>query len=179
MGQSDIPMHKAPQRGSVIMPALVILGLLQTAILLFLLARVVALDSQAGLQTEAAGQGATEQLRATSSPSSRPAHGVGQLDENRLRHIIRQELSAQLTANSAISKSGEEDLPRPVSEAEYQYRLEAALQDLDFYIREGEISDADMARLQGDIAGLDDEGRKQMLSLITQALNSGELKGNF
>jgi hypothetical protein len=96
-----------------------------------------------------------------------------------LRQIIRQELSAQLNAHSAEIESSEEDPQGPVSEAEYQYRLEAALQDLDFYIREGEISDADMARLQGDIAGLDDEGRKQMLSLITQALNSGELKGNF
>lgn len=161
------------------MPALVILGLLQTTILLFLLARVVPLDSQAGSQTEAAEQGATEQLRATSSPSSQPTPGVGQLDENRLRQIIRQELSAQLNAHSAEIESSEEDPQGPVSEAEYQYRLEAALQDLDFYIREGEISDADMARLQGDIAGLDDEGRKQMLSLITQALNSGELKGNF
>jgi hypothetical protein len=33
--------------------------------------------------------------------------------------------------------------------------------------------------LQGEIARLDDEGRRQMLSLLTQALNSGELEGRF
>jgi hypothetical protein len=53
------------------------------------------------------------------------------------------------------------------------------MQNLDSYIEQGEISDLDMANLQGEISRLDNDGRRQMLSLLTQALNSGELDGHF
>ena len=53
------------------------------------------------------------------------------------------------------------------------------MQNLDYHIERGKISDMDMAKLQAEIARLDDDGRRQMLSLLAQAMNSGKLEGRF
>jgi hypothetical protein len=102
------------------------------------------------------------------------------LDEQKLRKIVREELRAQLD-ELAISapRNSNETVIETVSAADYQYRLEEVSQNLDYYLEQGQISDTDMIRLQTEIAQLDAKGRKQMLSLLTQALNSGELDGHF
>lgn len=100
--------------------------------------------------------------------------------EDRLRQIIREELSTQLA-----------DLPRrdqprdaavatnSTSEAEMESQRELVSQQLEYYSSVGSISDLEMQQLQMDMAKLDDAGRQEMLRELTRALNSGRLKGLF
>jgi hypothetical protein len=68
---------------------------------------------------------------------------------------------------------------RAVSPAEYRARLDHAMEQLDFHVARGEISPAEMASLQADIARLDTQSRKHLLTLLSRAINSGELDGHF
>ena len=180
MNQSNTELQKKLPGKSTTMTMLIVLGLAQVLFILILLTKVVDLDNRldAAIST---GQEATP----GEGISTRPDHGQsntgpGQLDESRVRRIIREELRAQLNAFSATAPQTDENEDfESVSTTEYQYRLEAAMQDLDFYIQQREISDADMIRLQTDIARLDEQGRREMLGLLAQALSTGELKGNL
>ncbi len=154
------------------MKLLTFLGVAQTALILILLIKVIDLGRGAGIVS--ASDPVPGEIVALPVAKIQPANSTRPLDEGRLRIVIREELAALLNS-SAVTAEG----PEPVGAAEYQYRLEAALHNLDDYIERGEISDMEMAKFQSEIAGLDDEGRRQMLSLLTQALNSGELEGHF
>ncbi len=160
------------------MKTIITLSIVQLIVILFLLMEVMNGDGKTA---------ATIESPVTVAPSStltdlREARkNTGGFDENQLRRIVREELRAQLDqfALKDVHSSGGEQASDIISEAEYQYRLDASLQNLEYYIQQGAISDAEMAELQAGIATLDQEGRRQMLSLISKALSSGELKGNF
>ena len=151
--------------------SLIFLALAQTALILILLIKVIDLDRRT--DTAPSEVVAAPEIGKQSITSPRP------LDEGRLRQIVREEVGALLNTFGAAPPSAAAKDPEPVSAVEYQYRLEAAMQNLESYIEQGEISDMEMANFQTEIAQLDDEGRRQMLSLLTQALNSGELEGRF
>lgn len=152
---------------------IILIGAAQTILLLALLVKVIGLES--GI-----AEGTTEPTTAKTDVLDQPVIGTPPISEKQLRRIVSEEVSSQLKNFSAsLTQPANIEESEPVSAAEYQYRLEAAMQQLDYYIGEKEISDIDMANLQGEIARLDDEGRRQMLSLLTQALNSGELEGRF
>jgi hypothetical protein len=154
------------------MKLLTFLAVAQTALILILLMKFIDLDRRVDT--------APREVVAATEISNQSVASPRALDEGRLRQIVREEVGALLnTFTVAAPPSAAAKDPEPVSAAEYQYRLEAAMQNLDSYIEQGEISDMDMANLQGEIARLDNDGRRQMLSLLTQALNSGELEGRF
>ena len=153
------------------MKLLTFLAVVQTALILILLIKVIDLDRRTDT--------APNEVVAATENSNQSVASPRPLDEGRLRQIVREEVGALLNTFSATPPSAAAKDPDPVSAVEYQYRLEAAMQNLDSYLEQGEISDMDMAEFQTEIARLDDEGRRQMLSLLTQALNSGELEGRF
>ena len=159
---------------------IILLGAAQTVLLLALLIKVIGLERSIDVEAKAERPTVSEDTIANDDLYGQPVISTQYLSEKRLRQIVREEVRSQLKefGASLIHPANIEE-SEPVSAAEYQYRLEAAMQQLDYYIGEKEISDIDMANLQGEIAGLDDEGRRQMLSLLTQALNSGELEGRF
>ena len=159
---------------------LALLAVVQMALVLVLLFKVINLEQHPAELVESQQESASSEQPAAPQTLVRPIGNYRQLDENRLRKIVREELRAQLNESLASTpKAVEDDVPEPVSEAEYQYRLDAALQNLDYYIEQGEISNEDMIKLQSEIALLDNEGRRQMLSQLARAMNSGELKGHF
>ena len=88
-------------------------------------------------------------------------------DENRLRKIVREELAAQLGALSeASAQKDSAAVLEPEDEAKYQYQRELVAQQLEYHTSVGSISDTDMQKLQGEIAKLDEAGRKEMLSKL-------------
>ena len=158
---------------------IILLGAAQTILLLALLVKVVGLENS--IAEERTGPtNVMEETIAKGAVRGQPDIGTHPISEKRLRQIVREEVRSQLREfGASITQPAHIEEPDPVSDAEYEYRLEAAMQHLDYYIGENEISDIDMANLQGEIARRDDEGRRQMLSLLTRALNSGELEGRF
>ncbi len=158
---------------------IILLGAAQTILLLALLVKVIGLESSIA-EEKTEHPIVTEETIAKGDVPGQPVISTQSLSEKRLRQIVREEVRSQLKEfGASLTQPANTEKPEPVSAAEYQYRLEAAMQQLDYYIGEKEISDIDMANLQGEIARLDDEGRRQMLSLLTQALNSRELEGRF
>jgi len=159
---------------------IILLGAAQTMLLLALLAKVIGLESSIEVEAKAEQPTATVESTAYDDVHGQPVISTQSLSEKRLRQIVREEVRSQFKEfGASLTQPANTEEPEQVSAAEYQYRLEAALQHLDYYRGEKEISDIDMANLQGEIAQLDDEGRRQMLILLTQALNSGELEGRF
>lgn len=159
---------------------IVLLGAVQTVLLLALLIKVIGLERSIDVEAKAERPTVMEETTANDDVHGQPVISTQSLSEKRLRQIVREEVRSQFKEfGASLTQPANIEESEPVSAAEYQYRLDAAMQQLDYYIGEKEISDIDMANLQGEIAGLDDEGRRQMLSLLTQALNSGELEGRF
>jgi hypothetical protein len=167
-------------RNGIHMKILMTLAVLQTICIVALAARIIGLDHQ--IETLLATQSA-----AVSAPGSNP-DGVAAtanqplsgLDEARLRRIVADEVRALINAIPDTDAPGDPEPDEPaVSPAEYRARLEHAMEQLDFFVARGEISPAEMASLQADVARLDTESRKHVLSLLARAINSGELDGHF
>lgn len=104
----------------------------------------------------------------------------GWLDEGQLRQIVADEMRRAIAGLPAVATSeavaSEEP---PISAEEYQARLESTMSQLEYYIEQGEISAGEMARLQVDIARLDEESRSHVLSLLVKAVSTGELDGEL
>jgi hypothetical protein len=99
-------------------------------------------------------------------------------DEETLRRIIREELSARLaTSPGSADTSGSAAAPDPSHSADNSRQLAAVSEQLDQHIAAGSISDADMAALQMEIGKLDKNGQRHVLSKLMKALNSGALQG--
>ena len=161
------------------MKTLTILGLVQTALLLFLLGKIVLVDEETSVAARA------EQNTLVSDPfddASIDSHAAAMYysDEDQPRKIIREELAAQL---GALSESGAQKQSAAVLELEdetaFQYQRELVAQQLEYHTSVGSISDMDMQKLQGQIAKLDKASRTQMLRKLTRALNSGRLEGRL
>ena len=161
------------------MKTLIILSLVQTGILLMLLGKFVLF----GPDSTVAGYAGRNTLMSdpfNDPATDRHATAIYYMDDNQLRQIIREELGALLD-----SKSGPETekdavvASNAIDNTEIQYQRELVAQQLDYHTSVGSISDTDMQKLQGEIAKLDEAGRKEMLSKLIQALNSGGLDGRL
>ena len=162
------------------MKTLTVLIFLQTGVLLFLLGKVVAIESG---MPEAEYEDPNTLVSDVFDAKANAAYSGERYSyphEVQLRQIIREELSAYLD-NKPESGNHEESAATfsAVDTAEYQQRRELVVQQLDYHTSVGSISDADMQKLQGDIAKLDEAGRKEMLNELTRALNSGGLDGRL
>lgn len=108
-----------------------------------------------------------------------PMKGVD-LQEDRLRQIIREELAQQVRA---ISNS--QDLNKdvasatPADSAEYEKRFNDVAQKIEYFESAGVISDSEMYQLQSEIARLDKQGRQEMFGRLVRALNTGDIDGRL
>ena len=114
------------------------------------------------------------------SPASAPASvEAPRIDEERLRAILREELAQEHNRPVAESlPAAPSPAPYNPSAAELQQR-DLVAQQIEAYRAVGTITDAQMQELQADIAKLDAVSRKQMLSKLTRALNTGDIKGRL
>ena len=156
-----------------------LLGVVQTILLLVLLINISG-SNTVFKEDVAEPATAIEKSLEKSSLLGQPLPDAQPISEKRLRQIVREEVSSQIREYGAsLAQPSIMEEPDPVSAAEYQYRYKLAMQELDYYLKQGEISDADMANLQLEISRLDPERRTQMLFQLTEAINSGELRGRF
>ena len=98
--------------------------------------------------------------------------------EEQLRRIVRAELAAWHAAGSdrRIDVSA---APRTGSAVDQRAQLELVAQQLEQYRSQGYMSPIEMGNFQAEIAQLDPAARKQMLSNLVRAMNSGEIRGQF
>jgi hypothetical protein len=162
------------------MKILTILGLVQTGILLLLLGKIMLLEDEMAVAGPAIQDtSVSRELSNTQSQSTSRGTTV-YADEDRLRQIIREELAAQ--PGGAFGSANQVDAisaSNPVDPAENQRQRELVTQQLNYFSSVGSISDMDMQKLQGEIAKLDNAGRKEMLGKLVRAMNSGELEGRL
>jgi hypothetical protein len=153
------------------------LSLVQTAVLIVLLGKFV-LFQQDTTVTERAVQNTV-----VSEPVYDPASDrstIYYMDDNQLRQIIREELAAQLDGRPGPDEKVDAVIVSNAADhSEIQYQRELVAQQLEYHTSVGSISDADMQKLQGDIAMLDAAGRTEMLGKLTRALNTGGLDGRL
>jgi hypothetical protein len=119
----------------------------------------------------------------SAAPDVRPAAAIASpvspaapsVDDERLRAIIREELELAHVESAARPPV----TPRPRTPAADFERRAVIEQQIEAYRATGTITDAQMQELQADIAKLDDASRKQMMSKLLRALNSGDIKGRL
>ena len=109
-------------------------------------------------------------IATTVSPAAQSA------GEEHLRAIIREELARLDTTGDAPTAAG---APQPRNASADRQRREVIEQRIDAYSATGSITDAQMTELQAEIAKLDDASRRQMMSKLVRALNSGDIKGRL
>ena len=107
---------------------------------------------------------------ATPIAASTVAPAAPSVDEDRLRAVIREEL-AQLHV--------QRDAPPPRQRPVEPQQRAVVEQQIENYRGVGAITESQMQDLQADIAQLDDATRKQMMSKLIRALNSGDIKGRL
>ena len=102
------------------------------------------------------------------------------VDKDLLRLIIREELAVHRDNEREPDTAAE---PAPVlsgaEQAEYERRRMQVEEQLNYFTGVGRISDAEMQRLQSEIARLDPASRREMLMELNRALNSGRLEGRL
>jgi 4-hydroxyphenylpyruvate dioxygenase-like putative hemolysin len=159
------------------MKTIIVLSLVQTAVLIFLLGKFVLFEQDTNV-TERAVQNTVVSESVYDPASDRST--IYYMDDNQLRQIIREELAAQLGGSSGTDKNTDASIASNVTDhSEIQYQRELVAQQLEYHTSVGSISDADMQKLQGDIAMLDAAGRTEMLGKLTRALNTGGLDGRL
>ena len=162
------------------MKTLTILGLVQTAILLFLLGKIGLFEEESTVAWPAEQNTLVSEDPTNTQSQSNSSDTYTYPDEERLRQIIREELVAQLAAlPGADSQKPATVAAGPIDEAEYQYQFESVTQKLDLYVSVGSVSDIDMQNLLSEIMTLNEADRKQALSRLMRAMNSGALKGRL
>lgn len=164
------------------MKILTALVLAQCALVVLLLVRVVGLESSIEETVDGApsGNAVASDLQTILAPR-KPVPTVA-FDEERLRVIIREELNILNGAEPAPLSVATPDVAAgtdPRQDIEYDYRLEEVRRSLDFYAQTGRISDAEMARLEADIARLRSSDREAMLRRLVRELNSGAIEGRL
>jgi hypothetical protein len=157
-----------------------VLGAVQLVLLGFIAIRLTGLE-QAVENTALNGPQVAGPATATAAREPQDATTPEPHDwESTLRRVIREEIESvdqidriELTSAGQVAGTGPSSPPHDPT------RVAAVNSRLDYFISMGRISPAEMAKLQQDIARLDDGARKQMLGKLVRALNTGSLKGQL
>ena len=171
-----MPVHGRPTGGFVVrMRTLIALSVLQTVGIAALVMHAYgAKHSPDDSEQRSSNPAAAAISSASSVPISDAASNIR---EERLRTIVREELARLQSSAQGNASTSLEAQPRNSSTDVHQ--REAVAQQIEAYRGAGAITDAQMQELQADIAQLDDASRKQMMSKLIRALNSGEIKGRL
>jgi len=153
------------------MKILVAICSIQLFLLLFLIVEIKS-DDPAG---ESAVQAIDEVGLPNEAFSMPPA-----MDEERLRQIIREEVG-QLNQEDRAVRQSEDDVSIVATEDPeiVAQQMEYVAQQIEYYKSLGSISIKEMDELQFEVAKLDSEGRKQMMSTLFKAMNAGEIDGRL
>ena len=160
------------------MRILIILGLVQTALLVFLVAAVGRSDKI----TEARE---TTGMPIPGSTMSELPYELPSAWENEIRQIFKEELDlASRRGDSAvrIAQSESDNLSTAAdtrTDAEYRAERQAVMAQIDYFRSVGRISESEMAQLQMDMARLRPAERSLALQTLTRAMGSGEIEGRF
>jgi hypothetical protein len=154
------------------MRTLTILSVLQTVGIAVLVVHAFGPRQPAAPEQHPPNSSAAPLSPASPASSSGAASSVG---EERLRAIVREEL-ARLQSQGNASSSVESQPRNPSVDV---FQRDAVAQQIEAYRGAGTITDAQMQELQTNIAQLDEASRKQMMSKLIRALNSGEIKGRL
>jgi hypothetical protein len=162
------------------MKKLVTVILLQTAVLLLLFWKIAGLEDK----LTSATHGEQQSLVTSNLPDMQPPGSSDDIhlfpNEERLRQIIREELHSEFAREIDSSMQRELDSEaESIDKVELVYQKELVAQQLAHHASIGSISDADMQKLQMDIAKLDDAGRIEMLRELSRAFNSGNFEGRL
>jgi hypothetical protein len=161
-----------------------LLALLQIALISLLFLRLDSIESQ--VDELAAGSAPAADLRPLAGAGERTG-GSGEqagmrtgADHSELRRLIREELEAFRGDLAAQQQEPAAEPPGPIiDEAEMRYRRDLVRMELEYLKEQGDVSTGELDRLMGNIARLDPEGRTEMLGLLNQALNRGEIRGQL
>lgn len=151
------------------MKILVATNLLQAAALLVLL--VFLLDDNRDVI------GSPSPTSVPFAPATKPNTAQPSMDETRLRQIIREELIVVL--RNQDEHRMDDAAARQRSPEENRYQREYVSQQIDYYASIGAIGEQEMHELQREIAELDNAGRRAMLSKLTRAMNTQQIKGQM
>jgi hypothetical protein len=156
------------------MKILITLGVLQTIGIVVLILHALNTDDHVPREQQTRIPGT-----AISPTDMRAQHGSAALlaDEERLRKIVREELTPLLAQRIRQAKPAAAERER--NESEDRRRSELIAQQIETYRAVGSITDQQMQELQAGIAELDEASRKQMMSRLIRSLNSGELEGRL
>jgi hypothetical protein len=153
------------------MKLLTALSALQTALIAFLLLKMA---GDSGPTTAPAATTVVQTAGNPFAPASAAASAgaASALDEARLRQIIREELAAHHAAEGETGRIA----AAPIDPTEATRRKSAVAQQINYYRSIGKISEKQMADLELEISRLDPAGRKEMLSMLSRAINAQEIK---
>jgi hypothetical protein len=114
-------------------------------------------------------------IRSEQAPSAKQ---VPSFDEQRLRTIVREELASQNPA-SARTPVVAPVIPDAATAAKFTEQQQHVSQRIASLKHTGPIPDQQMQDLLSEIEQLDEQGRKQSLSMLAQAINTGAIKGRL
>ena len=153
----------------------------QTALLLFLCVRVIAIDARTDRIASDSQSAVVAQAPARQSAPA-VARGGGGMNADEVRTIVREEINA-LETWLAASLEGAPAAPRPpqpAADPAETARLSAAVdKDISFYISSGRASAAEMEALHQKIARLPPADRQKALAEINRAINDGRLDARY
>ena len=160
------------------MKILTAISILQIAAILLLYGKLA--DIEQSLERPVNAAPAATVISSTPMSRQDPVQHAAGIDEERLRYIIRDELRTELgqlsRGESAVATA---PAPAPRDPVESERQREQVFQQIEYYSSVGRISDAEMVKLQTDIARLDPAARTQALGALNRAMNSGQLEGRL
>jgi hypothetical protein len=169
------------------MKLLTVLSVLQVAAITALFLKLTALERSITASTLAQSNTVEGELSARSLASTAPviSQPATQPNQEQIRSIVREELATALLPFASPQASPQSSTVTGLAdnngqeEKEYQIQLEIAMDEVDYYVSQGSISDKEMSDLQMQLVKLDQSGRKKVMRKLVQALNSGDLEGRL
>ena len=157
------------------MKTLMTLSVLQTIGLAVLIIQLFGNGRQSAPERQAQNAGAATSPQSMHAPDGDALFA----DEKRLRNIVREELARLQVPPNTPSSASPARRVHARDEPTHLQQQQLIAQQIETYRAVGAITDEQMQELQVDIAQLDEESRREMMSRLIRALNSGELKGRL
>jgi len=161
------------------MKILTALSVIQICAILVLYTKLAGIDDESHL---AAVKSQPAQVSGTTTAARTRHDSVDSnsvVSEELLRRIVREELSAQLGGQVAVTQADSSRQATLIDSADNQSRRDQVARLIEYHSSVGTVSAADMQSIQSEIAKLDPASRTEMLRALNAAINSGRLEGRL